>query len=334
MATILEYALMAGVAYRSTRNVINRFPIPTSSGWSEVLNSYRSLDSGFEALSFTNADVSEVVISYAGTYPTDLLGDQAANFGLATGLGSVQLLQAAEYYLQVRAAHPNATITLTGHSLGGGLAALIGVFFDKTAKTFDQAPFAQSALAGVAQQLLQVLLSEGYSAAQLSGLDHFLTLQQQNGGIPNSDRVTNIRVDGEFNQAIPLGTFNTIGNSPTVLTHGPYLSPSVDLHAQSLLTAFLQSQQSAAGGSNPQQTLNEVTKKLTESRRSLSTSTAWSADMSKPSVPMRRNCPTHASATARTPASTSCRPLVSARSSRWIRLTSNATANNFAAIVQ
>lgn len=29
MATNLEYALMAGVAYRSTRNEINRFPIPT-----------------------------------------------------------------------------------------------------------------------------------------------------------------------------------------------------------------------------------------------------------------------------------------------------------------
>jgi len=36
------------------------------------------------------------------------------------------------------------------------------------------------------------------------------------------------------------------------------------MHAQSLLTAFLQSEQSVAGGSNPQQTFSEVTKKLTD----------------------------------------------------------------------
>ena len=260
MATTIEYALMAGRAYYDTRNDINRFPVPD--GWLESRHEAQS--SGFEAVSFTNANDSEVVISFAGTYPTDIFGDQAANVGLATGVGSVQLLQAAEYYLQVRAANPNATITLTGHSLGGGLAALIGVFFEKTAMTFDQAPFAQSALAAVAQQLMQDLLSEGYGASQLSGLDHFLTLQQQNGGIPNSNLVTNIRVDGEFNQAVPVGTFNTIGNSPPPLTHGPYLSPSVDMHAQSLLTAFLQSEQSVAGGINPQQTFSEVTKKLTD----------------------------------------------------------------------
>ncbi|MFO0701086.1 MAG: lipase family protein [Nitrospira sp.] len=64
---------------------------------------------------------------------------------MATGAGADQLRQAAEYYLQVKAANPNVTVTFTGHSLGGGLAALMGVFFGKQAVTFDQAPFANSA---------------------------------------------------------------------------------------------------------------------------------------------------------------------------------------------
>ena len=65
--------------------------------------------------------------------------------GLATGWGSNQLVDAVDYYLAVKAANPNADITFTGHSLGGGLAASMGVFFGQPAVTFDQAPFANTA---------------------------------------------------------------------------------------------------------------------------------------------------------------------------------------------
>ena len=65
MTTAIDYALMAGVSYRSIRDPNNRFSIPL--GWSEVVGSYRNLTStsGFEATSFTNG--SEIVISFAGT---------------------------------------------------------------------------------------------------------------------------------------------------------------------------------------------------------------------------------------------------------------------------
>ena len=42
-------------------------------------------------------------------------------------------MQAVDYYLAVTAANPSANITFTGHSLGGGIAALMGVFFGKVA---------------------------------------------------------------------------------------------------------------------------------------------------------------------------------------------------------
>ena len=148
MAATIEYALMAGRAYQTTRDRkgINWFPIPQ--GWSELAHvpnnpgfpEFTGAD-GFEAVAFKNG--TDIVISYAGTNPNILLDpDNKANIGLATGFGSVQLLQAAEYYLQVKALNtdPNVTITLTGHSLGGGLAALVGVFFGVKAVTFDQAP--------------------------------------------------------------------------------------------------------------------------------------------------------------------------------------------------
>lgn len=126
----IDRALMAGAAYFSTRQEINRIPIPQ--GWTERTEFRVNGDSsGFEAISFQRGN--EIVISYAGTNPNDGIfpfpgPDNQANIGLANGVGSVQLQQAAQYYLQVQEANPNATISFTGHSLGGGLAALMGVF--------------------------------------------------------------------------------------------------------------------------------------------------------------------------------------------------------------
>lgn len=100
-----EYALMAGAAYFSTRDDINRFPIPD--GWEEVPQSHVALPSGFEAITFQSG--SQIVISYAGTYDKDISGDVAADAALGTGSASSQLLEAAEYYLAVKAANPGAS---------------------------------------------------------------------------------------------------------------------------------------------------------------------------------------------------------------------------------
>ncbi|MGO9446896.1 MAG: lipase family protein, partial [Thiobacillaceae bacterium] len=150
---IIDDALMAGAAYVSTRGMINQIPVPT--GWKPIYYQSFSL-SGFEAAAFQNGN--NIVISYAGTNPTSG-PDWANNVLLGSGIGGVlspQLYQAAEFYLQVAALianNPNATISFTGHSLGGGLAALMAVFFNKQAITFDQAPFALSANSVVATVL-------------------------------------------------------------------------------------------------------------------------------------------------------------------------------------
>jgi len=263
MTTQIEYALMAGASYISTRPDENKFPIPV--GWLEKVNKRQALPSGFEATYFTKG--TDLVISFAGTYDKDLTGDIAADIGLGAGTGSIQLLQAADYYLQVKASAPAGThITLTGHSLGGGLAALIGVFFGETAVTFDQAPFSQTALFQ-AQSLLDYLTAEKngsgvslYTPAQLSGLTNFITQQQANGGIPSASLVSTTRVDGEFLSELPIGAFSGIGTPAAILNHGPTSLAGTDLHSVALLTAFLQSQQTATTG----KALNDVTFKLTD----------------------------------------------------------------------
>ncbi|MBK9946371.1 MAG: hypothetical protein IPP12_04175 [Nitrospira sp.] len=209
---------------------------------------------------------TDIVISYAGTYAKDLTGDMVADFNLATGLGSAQLLQAAQYYLQVKAENPTATsITFTGHSLGGGLAALMGVFFGQQAMTFDQAPFARSAQLNVltpdvAATLKADLLASGRTEADLVGLTNFLQLRATNGGIPNSNLVTNINVQGEFLSGVPWNIPDRIGTTLFDINNSAPGVSGDDLHAQSVLTAFLQSKETAVTG----KTLNQVTGELTD----------------------------------------------------------------------
>lgn len=66
MTTPLDYALMAGASYISTRPDINKFPTPQ--GWTSVIDPpyFKNDATGFEAITFTNG--SEYVISFAGTY--------------------------------------------------------------------------------------------------------------------------------------------------------------------------------------------------------------------------------------------------------------------------
>lgn len=273
MVTTIEYALMAGRAYQTTRAPINQFPVPVALGWLEIAHvpnnpsfpQFTGTD-GFEAVAFQKG--SEIVISYAGTNPNEsLVGpDHTADYLLATGVGSVQLEQAAKYFLEVKAANPNATITFTGHSLGGGLAALMGVFFGKQAVTFDQAPFANSAEASlitpdVAANLKTYLLGQGYSETALQGLTDFLNVRAAlpMGEIPNTSLVQSINVDGEFLSGVPWNIQDRIGQSSYIPTNAPGVS-GLDLHSQALLTAFLQSMQTALPG----QTLNGVTFKLTD----------------------------------------------------------------------
>jgi Ca2+-binding RTX toxin-like protein len=276
MTTTIEYALMAGASYISTRTEINQFPV--SSGWTQTKHANPQDGSGFEAVSFINgatlASSTEIVISYAGTYDKDFTGDKLANVGLAMGTGSTQLLQAIEYYLQVKAANPDVTITLIGHSLGGGLAALVGVFFGVQTQTFDQAPFAQTArfkAPDVMAHLLGRVDAAGnplYSDAALAPLRSYIDQKAAFGVsatlIPNEGLVNNINVQGEFLSDAPWTTFSRIGTTSESIGNTAPMVSGFDLHSQALLAAFLQSRQMAATVDGQSQSLSQVTYKLSD----------------------------------------------------------------------
>ncbi len=265
----IDCALMAGAAYRSTRDPINRFPIP--SGWSEIIEQYRSLPSGFEAATFTRGTGAntEIVISFAGTGND---GDWIyGNIPLAAGNLSDQLRQAADYYLQVKASAPaGATISFTGHSLGGGLASLMAVLFGESATTFDQAPFRNSALNFtttdffgnvtphfVAQDLKDYLTSGQSaiaSAMPSATLARLLTNLDAYIAAPNTEnelavreaKVTDINVQGEILGYLPFSRIGSQGDLKQQNNMDIPVDAQIDLHSQALLTAMLQSGDTAS----------------------------------------------------------------------------------------
>ena len=196
MTTDVEYALMAGNVYESSRNKINQVPVPP--GWDRLL--YVTDDAGsagpgnvfnfgFGAGVFRQGN--DIVISFTGT--NELVLDWITNLGAGLGspLVTFQLIHAANLYEQVKQVFPTANITFSGHSLGGGLAALLAVYFDKSAVVFDSAPFLASALDPITIGIMQA----SFSDTDLSSYNPFLYLARSLG-------VRDISTSGE---ALSLG---------------------------------------------------------------------------------------------------------------------------------
>ena len=129
----------SAAAYMTGRSVVNRIdPIGQLAGLNATRLNYRVAPSGFEASAYSYD--GKIVIAFAGTN-TDEWQDIWADIGIGL-LGSLnaQVIEAAKFYLDIKAQYGD-NIVFTGHSLGGGLASLMAVFFNRPATTFDEAPF-------------------------------------------------------------------------------------------------------------------------------------------------------------------------------------------------
>jgi Ca2+-binding RTX toxin-like protein len=215
MTTSIEYALMASNAYAVKKTVThdnNTIPIP--SGWVDMEIDGQNDDSGFTARAFKNTTTGEIVIAYTGTTFEGNVVDKTKDWLLANlpaGSGAFlapQVTDAAKFYLDVLNANPTANISFTGHSLGGGLASLMAVYFDRPATVFDEAPFEKSAdskdiLDDLEHELTQYCTTKGY-ALPTPFLD-YVALDVWNGAIIPSpsrairdDQVTHYYVRDEI----------------------------------------------------------------------------------------------------------------------------------------
>lgn len=136
-----EYALLALYSYNGEGAST---PHIAQSGWTRiVLNPpYDELNPEFSATAYTNDD--QVVIAYRGTNGTiELLNE--AMFNSVTGVPSTQILDAYNFYKAVEALHSDKTISFTGHSLGGSLAAIMSAHTGHEAQILAPVPYENAA---------------------------------------------------------------------------------------------------------------------------------------------------------------------------------------------
>ena len=191
------YALLAANVYGAANNdeggaplyrsPLNSLPLP-GPNWTQIKE--RVLPSGFMARAYRDNITGEVIVSYAGT--TDENGnDWWTNIPAGLGFPSQQVYDAAAFYMDVLNSPEGAAaseISFTGHSLGGGLASLMAVFFDRRAVVFDEAPFQKAADSVAAVVFLQLQLkAAGYELPD--EFEHYIAVDALGTSVPSPTRL-------------------------------------------------------------------------------------------------------------------------------------------------
>ncbi len=118
MITNAEYAKLASAAYEDKG---------APKGWERLRIKPEDNPAGYDGAAFKRRmsdGTIEIVIAHRGTEPVSFDGDWTAN--LQMGLRKVpdQYQYAKKFYEQIKRENSDATLSLTGHSLGGALAQL------------------------------------------------------------------------------------------------------------------------------------------------------------------------------------------------------------------
>lgn len=212
----------------------------------------------FTAGAYLNEATGEIVIAYKGTdfllddriYNTiaDLVTD--AGMALARKLGPyhIQQMLAAQYFLAViNWAAENGKdpqkISFTGHSLGGGLASNMAVWFNRPATTFAEAPF-EAAVNNPATITLTAATLPAHAAivqsmAVLKEIKNLRDLIIPSEYGEREKKVINHHVSGEFLQYLRAVTPTVMGEDREISIGDRPLSESLSLHSMNLHAALL-----------------------------------------------------------------------------------------------
>ncbi|WP_447971535.1 calcium-binding protein [Nitrospira sp. M1] len=189
----------------------------------------------------------ETIISYRGTdsFATLPWNDQGGDFwnGYGTGAGSgtsEQARLAAEFYQAVTGTQTGnpltGSATLTGHSLGGGLAGFIGALYHEDAKIFNSMPFELAVETAYGHADTRGAVWDQFRKDFYNDEDPFAPLLSTNlQGYAVTGELLDILTAGRVYQDMPTTYYDS---------HAFFQNP-VDLHSQALLTTLMFGQEHA-----------------------------------------------------------------------------------------
>ena len=239
MATKEQTAQLSLYVYNIQRNANrdNRPNLPTA--WERL--KYQPDDLiGFSYGVFKNTSTGEVVVAYTGTNEKQAVDFLLANIPAGFGLSSLQVNAAARVAAEAIAVYGASNVSFTGHSLGGGLASVVAVWFDRPAITFDAAPFEATA-----RNPLAVIGTRSWISAN-SGLSNpaLNSFEPAGNFAAREAGVTGYYAVGEVLQPLRAIGATVVGTEVGV-TFGNQnmtgVSGAIGMHSQALLTAGLMS---------------------------------------------------------------------------------------------
>ena len=229
-----EYAQLAAFVYATTPR--NKLELP--SGW-EQLELIPDLSDGFSVGVFRRIGTTEIVIAYTGTNASKIADTAFGNLPAATGQPSSQVLKAMLLYERIKnTPEYGDNISFTGHSLGGGLASLMAVYFDKSATTFDAAPFQLSALnSNTLNYYKAELAKRGYVDDTFNLYNDSTYPLAPSTFSAREANVTGYHLQGEFLNPTRNDLTTIYGGAAIEIQTGPTALSAFQLHSMVLLSA-------------------------------------------------------------------------------------------------
>ena len=231
MASVYDLALISQAVYDTDGGKIAR----SVQGFTAQKPPFGNANKGFYAVEFTSGKTADVILGIRGTDPGQVNTDIWADIQLAMGSVPYQYEQAEKALRSILTRYKNRPIYVTGHSLGGGLASMLGALYKLPVVTFNAPGMhnsVSSKLSGTSPTAIALTASSSaypgampvYTPALMQQLEAQKKAQATVAAL-NKSQMLNIRASSDV---VSVGTGPAIGPVEAISVPNPPVGVSWD----------------------------------------------------------------------------------------------------------